>query len=203
MSHKTPSVILLDTDKKFHSFGYDAEDKYAQLTRTKKHKDWYYFTGIKMKLMTAMDTFKEEDNNKALFKERLRRDAVIKDMEDREYPLLDLMAMAYKYLIEHFLHQLESRTLLKDITPKTDIQWVITVPAIWTDASKQFTREAAIKAGLSEHQIKLAYEPEAAALYCRLLPVDKFVSGGQEKSLVFSTFERGKKFMVLDLGGIN
>ena len=62
-------------------------------------------------------------NDKALFKERLRRDAVIKDMEDREYPLLDLMAMAYKYLIEHFLNQLESRTLLKDITPKDS--WIL------------------------------------------------------------------------------
>ena len=57
------------------------------------------------------------------------------------------------------------------------------------------------QAGLSVNQVMLAYEPEAAALYCRLLPVDKFVAGGENKELVFSTFERGKKFMVLDLGG--
>lgn len=30
----------------------------------------------------------------------------------------------------------------------TDIQWVITVPAIWTDAAKQIMRNAALKAGL-------------------------------------------------------
>ncbi|KAK3101654.1 hypothetical protein FSP39_005241 [Pinctada imbricata] len=201
MSHKTPSVILLDQDQKFHSFGYEAEDKYAKLTTKKEHKDWHYFTRIKMKLMTALDTFKGNVNDTALFKERLKRETVIKDMEDREFPLLDLMGMAYKNLIDHFLKQLDEKSLLEGITPSTDIQWVITVPAIWTDASKQFTKLAAVKAGLSEHQIKLAYEPEAAALYCRLLPVDKFVSGGEQKSVVFSTFERGKKFMVIDLGG--
>ncbi|KAK3102659.1 hypothetical protein FSP39_012955 [Pinctada imbricata] len=201
MSHKTPSVILLDQDKNFHSFGYEAEDKYAQLTRTKKHKEWHYFTEIKMKLMNAMDTYLKGSSDQELFEERLTKDVTIKDMEKREYPLLDIMSMAYRYLIDHFLKQLDDKSLLKDITPSTDILWVLTVPAIWTDASKQFTKEAAIKAGLSENQIILTYEPEAAALYCRLLPVDKFISGGKEKALVFSTFERGKKFMVLDLGG--
>ena len=29
-----------------------------------------------------------------------------------------------------------------------DILWVITVPAIWTDASKQFTKEAAIQVSM-------------------------------------------------------
>lgn len=47
----------------------------------------------------------------------------------------------------------------------------------------------------------LAYEPEAAALYCRLLPIDRFESGGEHQELVLKTFERGKKFMVIDLGG--
>ena len=52
-----------------------------------------------------------------------------------------------------------------------------------------------------EKQVILAYEPEAAALYSRLLPLDKFVAGGENQELILRTFERGKKFMVLDLGG--
>ena len=54
MSHKAPTVLLLKPDKTFHSFGYEAEDKYAELMATGQHKEWYYFTGIKMKLMNAM-----------------------------------------------------------------------------------------------------------------------------------------------------
>lgn len=48
----------------------------------------------------------------------------------------------------------------------------------------------------------LAYEPEAAALYCRLLPIDRFESFGEHQELMLKTFERGKKFMVIDLGGM-
>ncbi|XP_065923791.1 heat shock 70 kDa protein 12A-like, partial [Magallana gigas] len=76
----------------------------------------------------------------------------------------------------------------------------LTVPAIWTDSAKQFIREAAREAGIHDDQLMLAYEPEAAALYCRLLPIDRFGSGGEHQELVLKTFERGKKFMVIDLG---
>lgn len=48
----------------------------------------------------------------------------------------------------------------------------------------------------------LAYKPEAAALYCRLLPNDRFESGGEHQELVLKTFERGREFMVIDLGGM-
>ena len=50
-SWKTPTCILLKKDKSFHSFGYDAEDMYTDLTQAKKEQNlWYYFHGIKMKL---------------------------------------------------------------------------------------------------------------------------------------------------------
>lgn len=45
----------------------------------------------------------------------------------------------------------------------------------------------------------LAFEPEAAALYCRLLPIDTMrISGGNS---YLSCFERGKKIIIVDLGG--
>ena len=47
-SLKTPTCILLDRKGKFHSFGYDAENKYADLASEGKHKEWYYFENIKM-----------------------------------------------------------------------------------------------------------------------------------------------------------
>ena len=49
-SKKTPTVLLLDPDKKFEAFGYEAEEMYNQLAAEKEHTDWYYFRRFKMKL---------------------------------------------------------------------------------------------------------------------------------------------------------
>lgn len=52
-SLKAPTVILFDASKKFHSFGYKAEDKYSQLVGTPEEKTWYYFHRFKMMLMSS------------------------------------------------------------------------------------------------------------------------------------------------------
>ncbi len=51
----------------------------------------------------------------------------------------------------------------------SDILWVLTVPAIWSNGAKQLMREAAKTAGLYEddRQLLLALEPEAAAICCK------------------------------------
>lgn len=41
------------------------------------------------------------------------------------------------------------------------------------------------------------HEPEAAAMYCCLLPIDRFESWGLHQMLVPLIFERGKKFIVI------
>ncbi|XP_061180917.1 heat shock 70 kDa protein 12B-like isoform X1 [Saccostrea echinata] len=199
ISYKAPTTVLLNPDQTFHSFGYEAEDKYAELTEAEEHEGWYYFSRFKMKLMNALDISKDQTGSDRLFTE-LKRDMEIEDMDGKKMPYMTIIAHAIRYLKEHLLKQLKEKNLLGTITAD-GIFWVITVPAIWTDSAKQFTREAAIEAGIYDDQLMLAYEPEAAALYCRLLPIDKFESGGEHQELVLRTFERGKKFMVIDLGG--
>jgi hypothetical protein len=54
ISYKAPTTVLLKPDQTFHSFGYDAEDKYAALTEADEHEGWYYFSRFKMKLMNAL-----------------------------------------------------------------------------------------------------------------------------------------------------
>jgi hypothetical protein len=57
-------------------------------------------------------------------------------------PALTIFTMSIKYLKEHFTVALnKQKTGIVD----TDIQYVITVPAIWNDNAKQFMREAAEK----------------------------------------------------------
>ena len=48
--------------------------------------------------------------------------------------------MSLQYMKRHLMDTLERKgTGVRD----EDISWVITVPAIWSDAAKQMTREAA------------------------------------------------------------
>lgn len=54
ISYKAPTTVLLKPDQTFHSFGYDAEDKYAELSEAEEHQEWYYFSRFKMKLMNAL-----------------------------------------------------------------------------------------------------------------------------------------------------
>lgn len=48
LSHKAPTVLLLNSKAEFVAFGFDAEDKYASMTETGAHKDYYLFQRFKM-----------------------------------------------------------------------------------------------------------------------------------------------------------
>ncbi|XP_069129617.1 heat shock 70 kDa protein 12A-like isoform X2 [Argopecten irradians] len=182
VSLKTPTTVLLDKNQTFHSFGYEAEDHYSQLAEDDDHTEWYYFRRFKMMLYG-------KDG-----KGGLSKNVTLKDIRDRELPALKVFSEAIKYLKGHLLKALEKRaTDVKD----TDIEWVLTVPAIWNDPAKQFMRLAAEQAGIKGDQLTIALEPEAASLYCKHLPVEKM--GGSEQG--FTCFSNGSKYLVLDAGG--
>lgn len=49
LSYKTPSVLLLNPDQSFNSFGYQAERKYAELAENGSEcKKYFYFQRFKM-----------------------------------------------------------------------------------------------------------------------------------------------------------
>ena len=56
-------------------------------------------------------------------------------------PAITIFSMAINYLRQHLMDALKKQ--VSDIE-QSDVMFVITVPAIWNDASKQFMREAAI-----------------------------------------------------------
>ncbi|XP_053388604.1 heat shock 70 kDa protein 12A-like [Mercenaria mercenaria] len=109
---------------------------------------------------------------------------------------IDVFAMSIKFMIDDLMVVVNQR--LTGIIMETDIHWVITVPAIWSDPAKQFMRHAAIKAGIATERLTIVFEPEAASLYCRHLPVNTTVTDG---SLTISEFPTGTKYMVIDAGG--
>lgn len=71
------------------------------------------------------------------------------------------------------------------------IMWAMTVPAEWSEASKQSMRKAALEAGittsLDSDALVLLYEPEAAALYAK----------SQEEIQL----TEGTTFIIIDVGG--
>jgi molecular chaperone DnaK (HSP70) len=58
----------------------------------------------------------------------------------KELPALTICSMAIKFLKDHLTTTLDNRNT--GVRPD-EVQWVLTVPAIWNDPAKQFMREAA------------------------------------------------------------
>lgn len=68
-----------------------------------------------------------------------------------------------KQLIE-YTKQVLQRQIAIDAA-QMNLQFVLTVPAVWSEKAKQMTLEAAVAAGADFKNISLVSEPEAAALY--------------------------------------
>jgi molecular chaperone DnaK (HSP70) len=65
------------------------------------------------------------------------------------------------------LHRVTVESIERTYGPTAEIDWVLTVPAIWTDAAKDLMVQAATKAGFGKHRrnFNLISEPEAAAAH--------------------------------------
>ncbi|KAL3879879.1 hypothetical protein ACJMK2_032156 [Sinanodonta woodiana] len=174
ISMKAPTTVLIKPDARtLDSFGYEAENKYYELAseNNNEHKTWYYFRRFKMMLHGKMG---------------LDRNIDIEDETQKSLPAKFVFSLVIRYLKEDMMKnsndQLSSEHIRED-----EITWVLTVPAIWTDAAKQFMRESAVQ---------IALEPETASIFCRLLPVEKMIEGGG-----MTSFKPGSVYMVLDAGG--
>lgn len=188
VSLKTPTCALFDPDQRFHSFGFDAEDKYADLAIEEEHHDWYYFRRFKMMLY----------NN-----EHISRQSTIEDDKGKLMNAMDVFSAIIKYLREHMLRAMHARSV-SDGIKDDEVHWVLTVPAIWSDQAKQFMRESAKRAGIRSDHLDIALEPEAASIYCKHIPVGKRTeeqSCADEDIGGLAAICPGTKYMVLDAGG--
>nr|XP_022295601.1 heat shock 70 kDa protein 12A-like isoform X2 [Crassostrea virginica] len=209
LSSKTPSILLLNPDKSFCAFGYWAENTFKDLiyetthatdsdsddsdsgkeTQTTLNKNWneyYYFHRFKMLLY--------DDKT-------LHRNSEITDASGKRMKAMDIFSISIKHLKDRMLNELNKRVAATIL--ETDIDFVLTVPAIWGDAAKMFMREAAIQAGINTDQLVLALESEAASIYCQFCHY-----GEQTDEDTFSindAFRRllkeKREYMVVDLGG--
>lgn len=87
-----------------------------------------------------------------------------KKLMPRSKTTVDVIADYLRSLKEHTLETLE-RNFGKEFLEVTPVDWILTVPAVWSDAAKASTMQAAIAAGLGhKHTIQLISEPDAAAV---------------------------------------
>jgi molecular chaperone DnaK (HSP70) len=70
------------------------------------------------------------------------RDLEIEDDKGNRLPAMKVFSACIRYLRQHMMEACNSRRV--DIE-EDEMQWVLTVPAIWTDSAKQFMREAATR----------------------------------------------------------
>ncbi|XP_060597228.1 heat shock 70 kDa protein 12A-like [Ruditapes philippinarum] len=143
---RVPTILLLKPDKTFNSFGYNAQTDFHELSECDR-STFYYFENFKMKI------YQES---------KIEREMVVKDISGKPLEAMTVFSIA----IKHLKHE-ASKIVLDSILglKETDIQWMITIPAISSDSARQFMREASTKAGIPETHLRLVLEPEAAALY--------------------------------------
>ena len=69
-------------------------------------------------------------------------DMKLKEAGGKEVEAITVFSLSIRALKEHLEQLLDTRGTT--ISPE-EIEWVLTVPAIWSDSAKQFMRIAAIK----------------------------------------------------------
>ncbi len=95
------------------------------------------------------------------------------------------------YLTQIYQHTMNTLTKRygESFMAITKIEFVLTVPAVWSDAAKNATLQAAERAGMgNRHEVRLISEPEAAAVYTL-------------KAIQPNHLKIGDNFIVCDAGG--
>ncbi|XP_053399649.1 heat shock 70 kDa protein 12A-like [Mercenaria mercenaria] len=184
VSAKGPTCVLIKPDgQTLHSFGFEAENKFAELVADNEHEDWYFFHRFKMMLFE---------------KETLQRNVMLEDSSGKKkLPAKTVFSLSIQYLKDDLITELQNRIFGCGMQDR-DIQWVLTVPAIWTDSSKQFMREAAQEAGIPGDKLNISLEPEAASLFCRHY---RHLEKSDKDATWMSTYGPGRRYLVLDAGG--
>ncbi|KAG9271767.1 heat shock 70 kDa protein 12A-like [Astyanax mexicanus] len=184
---KTRTSILFDENEKFLKFGYDAVITYSKQIRTKEAKKCYLFDNFKMEL----------------YGKDLHRDIMLTAKNGKQMRAMKVFSESLRFIKDHALETIGKHTAGVKFSA-SDATWILTVPAIWSAAAKQFMREAATEAGLvtesEPDRLIIALEPEAASVWCRQLPSEGFIEGnivGAEKIKEVP----GTQYMVVDCGG--
>ncbi|XP_022802749.1 heat shock 70 kDa protein 12A-like isoform X1 [Stylophora pistillata] len=186
---KTPTCLLLKPDLEFDSFGYEAIEKYSSLGDESEEKEYLFFKHFKMALHSD---------------ETLNSRTVIRAANGRSVEAKTVFARSINFLKDEAVKVIRQRTGDNHFNAD-EIQWVLTVPAIWTPRAKQFMREAAYEAGVGKpenaDQLIIALEPEAAAIFCMEKNMSDFLEESGCRSVDGVLSKINTHYIVADIGG--
>lgn len=192
---KTPTCLLLKPDKTFYKFGYEAVKEYTKLVENDQHKKYYYFEKFKM-------TLYEE--------KKLSLKSKITDSEGVSFLAVDIFTEAIKCLRDDFLAVIQAK---ERKIPPSNIFYVLTTPAIWSEKAKDFMRRAGEKAGIAPDHLRIALEPECAGVYVQMLleslqytetqrpDVSLHITRSPGLTSEGVEFNPGMTYLVIDMGG--
>lgn len=165
---KNLTEIILNENYETIKFGKECQEYLSE--QSSSENNFYHFTDIKMKLYKNETRIKANNNDKI----ELDIDLVISKI------LLKIKEIALK----------EIRSLRPTIE-ESNIAWRVTVPAIWSNKSKDIMQKASVKAGIFEKPLTFfALEPEAAAC--------DYANG---KISDQEAIKPGNNYIVCDIGG--
>ncbi|XP_062589820.1 heat shock 70 kDa protein 12B-like [Saccostrea cucullata] len=182
LSLKTSTCALYNEKGEFDCFGYEADNKYYEMTYNDPDlvERCLKFTNFKMKLYDTKGSLEG---------------LVLEADQGGTMPALIVFSDVIFHLKSKIMNDIRQ---IKSNVIEDDVRWVLTVPAIWNDEARKFMIRAAVKAGLHADDLFLSLEPEAAAVMCKELKVQNYI---QTKSDSVLAFMLGTKFVVVDLGG--
>jgi hypothetical protein len=179
---KTLTNLLRSPLGEITAWGYTARTELARLIEENAAQGHELLTSFKTSLHTGQPT---------------PEGPVVRLGENQTIPVVELIAAYMERLKDFALEELHVSTT--GLLQPPDIFWCLTVPAIWTDADKQWMRNAAQRAGLIRSdpadaaRLCLVLEPEAAALHC--------LEQEQQADPDHTALQPGTRFMVVDAGG--
>ena len=165
---KNLTEIILDENYETIKFGKEYQEYLSE--QSSSEKNFYHFTDIKMKLYKNETRIKANNNDKI----ELDIDIVISKI------LLKIKEIAIKEI-----------NYLRPSIKESNIKWKVTVPAIWSNKSKDIMQKASVKAGIFDEPLTFfALEPEAAACdYAKGKVSDQ------------EAIKPGNNYIVCDIGG--
>jgi hypothetical protein len=172
--NKVPNEIILGDNDEVLAFGNECS------TYINNHKNtqesYLYFKDIKMNLY-----------NKNYF---------IKATNQKEFPIEIIISKILKEISDDAIKQIQKNK--GGEIKKDKIKWVVTIPAIWTEKSKEIMLKASKKAGLINDNTDLslffALEPEVAGIFYFSDLNSEVDSEKKEKEL-------NNPFIICDIGG--
>jgi len=235
--NKNKTDILLDYNGKFLEFGEKALERYINYgddSDTDDDKD-SEGDGADQDEESDSDDDEEKENLKPMlfesFKMALYReegqfagDGDIKDVltakDGRTVKTSIVFTSALEYMRKHIFNTFHKKKVkvrdteseqMRYIQGIEDVQWILTVPAIWSDRAKAKMERWAEKAELIQPKIvnhlRIVYEPDCASISCQYEAADeeKEMNQGNNSRMkphaAPSAFSPGTRYVLIDAGG--